>query len=295
MKIMTEDKSEKAPEARSAERLKAVVKRVIIVVVFLPCLVIIAKRGGVYFLVFVSIVIFAGLWEFYKLVESGGLRPFKTIGLAGGVMMPVYIYLGRGINDGFLLTVIVLALMAAELLRKNQDNPVQNISVTILGIIYVGFLGSHLIMLRELPAALHIVYSEGSLYVLLVFILTWLYDTGAYCLGMIAGRHKLTPRISPGKTIEGAVGGVALTIIGILIARKYLFTFLGVLDSLLLAVIASVVGQFGDLAESMIKRNMKAKDSSSTIPGHGGILDRFDSMLFNAPVIYYLLKYFIVG
>jgi phosphatidate cytidylyltransferase len=137
-------------------------------------------------------------------------------------------------------------------------------------------------------------YSMGFMFLLVLFILTWAYDTGAYTVGIIAGRHKLIPSVSPGKTLEGTLGGLLLAVAAVLIARKYLLTFLGVWESVFLAFLASMVGQLGDLVESMIKRDVKAKDSSTAIPGHGGILDRFDSMLFNAPVIYYMLKFFIL-
>jgi phosphatidate cytidylyltransferase len=291
---MSEKGTERIPDGKTGARYKSVVKRIIIVAVFLPCLIIIARRGGVYFLVFVDMVIIAGLWEFYTLVEQRRFKPYKYTGILVGALIPVYIFAGRGASQDFLLGLIVIALFVAELFRKNRESSIQNISITVLGIIYIGFLGSHLVMLRELPLVKDLQYSEGALFVILVFVLTWLYDTGAYTVGMIAGRHKLLPRISPGKTLEGTAGGVIITVAGILVARRYIFTFLGLREGILLAITASAMCQFGDLAESMIKREMRAKDSSSTLPGHGGILDRFDSMLFSAPVLYYLLKYVIL-
>jgi phosphatidate cytidylyltransferase len=128
----------------------------------------------------------------------------------------------------------------------------------------------------------------------MVFTLTWCYDTGAYTFGKLFGRHKPFPSISPGKTVEGAVGGTLLSIAGILVVRRLMETHLGIFDAVVLAVLASVVGQLGDLVESMIKRDAKIKDSSTAIPGHGGILDRFDSLLFTAPLIYYVLRYFVL-
>jgi len=269
-------------------------KRIIVSIIFLPCILIIARRGGVYFLIMVGIVVLAGMWEFYRMVRQKGLRPFKFIGLAAGVLIPVLYYFHSQGSVNVLLSITFIGITAAELCRKGIHNPVYNISVNMMGVIYVGWLGSHLVLLRELPVIKGMDYSSGFLFVLLVFILTWTYDTGAYAVGKIIGKHRLVPGISPGKTIEGTVGGVALSLIAILIARKYFLSFLNLQQAVFLAVLSSMVGQLGDLAESLIKRDVRAKDSSSTIPGHGGILDRFDSMLFNAPVIYYLLRYFIL-
>ncbi len=269
-------------------------KRIIISIIFLPCMLIIARRGGIYFLIMVEIVILAGIWEFYRMVEQKGLKPFKFIGMAAGLLIPVLYFFRSQDSVNVLLSVVFIVITAAELCRKSIENPIYHISVNMMGVIYVGWLGSHLMLLRELPVIKGMDYSDGFLFVVLVFILTWAYDTGAYAVGKIIGKHRLVPGISPGKTIEGTVGGVALALIAVLIARKYFLTFLNPWQAGFLAVLASVVGQLGDLAESLIKRDVKVKDSSMAIPGHGGILDRFDSMLFNAPVIYYLLRYFIL-
>jgi len=149
-------------------------------------------------------------------------------------------------------------------------------------------------MLRELPLITGIGYSRGFDFVMTVFVLTWCYDTGAYTFGRLFGRRKLFPSVSPGKTVEGAVGGLALSIAGIMAARLFLDIPAGPWESVALAAGLSVAGQLGDLCESMIKRDVQIKDASETIPGHGGTLDRFDSILFTAPVFYYLLKYFIL-
>ena len=171
---------------------------------------------------------------------------------------------------------------------------VYHISVTIFGVFYVAWLGSHLILLRELPHLKGLDYSLGFSFVIVVFVLTWCYDTGAYAIGRLFGRHKIFPRISPGKTLEGVFGGICFSIAGILITRLIVADYLTLLQAVALAVIASVIGQLGDLVESMIKRDVKIKDSSAAIPGHGGVLDRFDSLLFTSPLIYYFFMYFII-
>lgn len=268
--------------------------RLLAAAIFLPCFFIIAHRGGIYYLILVDMIIMFGLFEFYKMMEAKGLRPYKWIGILSGAALPWYLFLRQGIYANVLLTLTFIAVMIAELLRREKGHSVYHISVTIFGVLYVAWLGSHLMLLRELPIIAGIDYSFGYTFVIIVFALTWCYDTGAYTFGRLFGRHKLFPSISPGKTVEGAIGGTFLSIVGILVVRQLMNTQLGIVEAVLMAVAASIIGQLGDLVESMIKRDAKIKDSASSIPGHGGILDRFDSLLFTAPLIYYALRYFIM-
>jgi phosphatidate cytidylyltransferase len=168
------------------------------------------------------------------------------------------------------------------------------VATTILGVIYVGFLSSHIVLLRELPLQTGNAYATGSSFVFLAFVVTWASDTGAYFVGTLLGRHPLLPRISRNKTREGAVGGVLFAILGALVARYTFAPYMDLWQAVLLGILGSVVGMAGDLVESMLKRDVDVKDASETIPGHGGVLDRFDSLLFTAPLIYYILKFLIL-
>ncbi len=268
--------------------------RLLAAAIFLPCFFIIAHRGGIYYLILVDLIIIFGLFEFYKMMEAKGLRPYKWIGMLSGGALPWYLFFRQGMYANVLLTVTFIAVMIAELLRKEKGHAVYHISVTIFGVLYVSWLGSHLMLLRELPIIAGLDYSFGYTFVIIVFALTWCYDTGAYTFGRMFGKHKLFPSISPGKTIEGAIGGTFLSIAGILVVRMVMDARLGIVEAIILAIAASTIGQLGDLVESMIKRDAKLKDSASSIPGHGGILDRFDSLLFTAPLIYYALRYFVM-
>lgn len=268
--------------------------RLLAAAIFLPCFFIIARRGGIYYLILVDLIIIFGLLEFYRMMEAKGLRPYKWIGVLSGSALPWYLFFRQGMYANILLTLTFIAVMIAELVRKDKGHAVYHISVTIFGVLYVGWLGSHLMLLRELPIVAGLDYSVGYTFVIIVFALTWAYDTGAYTFGKLFGRHKLFPSISPGKTVEGAIGGTFLSIAGILIVRMLMDTHLGLTAAIVLAIAASALGQIGDLVESMIKRDAKIKDSAASIPGHGGILDRFDSLLFTAPLIYYALRYFIL-
>ncbi len=277
----------------SARRRRAIAERVLASFIFIPCLIVIARRGGYYYLALINIMILIGLWEFYRMMEAKGLKPYRAMGILSGLALSWYVFFQQGVYANLLMTVIFIGIMILELGRKERGLAVYHISVTLFGVFYIGWLGSHLILLRELPHLKGLDYSLGFSFVIVTFALTWCYDTGAYFVGIYLGRHKLFPSISPGKTIEGAIGGVLGSLVGIFVARAVMAPYLTVVASVGLALGASVVGQLGDLCESMIKRDVKIKDSSRTIPGHGGVLDRFDSLLFTAPLIYYVLKYVI--
>ena len=283
-----------APAAGVSRKLQSIAKRVLASAIFLPCLFVIARRGGYYYLALIDIMILIGLWEFYRMMEAKGLRPYKTMGILCGLVLSWYVFFQQGIYANLFLSIIFIGTMTLELARKEKGLAVYHVSVTVFGVFYVAWLGSHLILLRELPHLKGLDYSMGFSFVIVAFVLTWCYDTGAYFIGSWFGRHPLMPSVSPGKTLEGAVGGIALSIAGILIARAVLAPYLSIPVAVGLAFIASIVGQLGDLAESMIKRDVKIKDASATIPGHGGVLDRFDSLLFTSPLLYYFLKYVIL-
>jgi phosphatidate cytidylyltransferase len=282
---------EKGGGGRNAGSL---VKRIAAATIFLPCFFIIAHRGGIYYLILIDLIIVVGLFEFYKMTETKGLRPYKWIGILSGGALPWYLFFRQGMYANVLLTLTFMAVMIAELVRKDKGHAIYHISVTIFGVLYVSWLGSHLMLLRELPVIAHLDYRVGFNFVLLLFALTWCYDTGAYTFGRLFGRRKLFPSISPGKTVEGMLGGTFLSIAGVLAVQTLFETRLTVLEAVLLATAGSIIGQIGDLVESMIKRDVRIKDSSAAIPGHGGALDRFDSLLFTAPLVYYTLRYFVL-
>jgi len=275
-------------------RPAALAQRVLASAIFLPCLFIIARRGGYYYLALIDIMIMLGLWEFYRMMEAKGLRPYKAIGVASGLVLSWYVFFQQGIYANLFLCIVFIGIITLELTRKEKGLAVYHISVTVFGVFYVAWLGSHLILLRELPQLKGLDYSLGYSFVIVAFVLTWCYDTGAYFFGSWFGRRPLMPGVSPGKTVEGTLGGIAFAIAGILVARSVLAPYLSIPVSIGLAVVASIVGQLGDLAESMIKRDVRIKDASATIPGHGGVLDRFDSLLFTSPLLYYFLKYVIL-
>ena len=155
--------------------------------------------------------------------------------------------------------------------------------LTLLGVHYVALLLTPLALLKRLP--------QGSDWIFLVLTITWLSDTGAYFSGRALGRHKLYPAISPGKSIEGAIGGLCSSVGAAVLAHLWYMPQLGWRDAVLIAVIGGALGQAGDLVESMVKRGYGVKDSGWIIPGHGGLLDRIDALLFSAPFVYLYATY----
>jgi phosphatidate cytidylyltransferase len=285
-----------APEENRRGRLlrSSIVLRVLASVVFIPCFIVITQRGGYHFLALIDIVIFIGMWEFYAMMEAKGIRPYKGIGIVCGLALSWYMFFQGGVYANMFLTLALMAIMSLELARRDTTMAVYHVATTILGVIYVGFLSSHIVLLRELPLQTGNAYATGSSFVFLAFVVTWASDTGAYFVGTLLGRHPLLPRISRNKTREGAVGGVLFAILGALVARYTFAPYMDLWQAVLLGILGSVVGMAGDLVESMLKRDVDVKDASETIPGHGGVLDRFDSLLFTAPLIYYILKFLIL-
>jgi len=269
-------------------------KRVVSAVIGIPVLIYTVYKGGLFFLFLVSIVAFLGLNEFYTLIQRKGVVLPKVVFITNGL---IFIFLSladihNGLVFDFFLFYVLISILITQLFRSEQNNPLLNTSLSFLGILYVGWLSAHLLYLRGLPG--------GFFYVILVLLATWANDTGAYFTGINLGKRKLCPKISPNKTIEGALGGLLSTLIvtfftGLWINKllpQFSFSYIHLL---FLGVLISLAAQFGDLVESLFKRDAGLKDSSNLIPGHGGILDRFDSLLFTTPVVYYYLRVFIIN
>ena len=241
-----------------------------------------------------ALIIVLCLWEFYSLLEKNNAHPQKYIGVSAGIAMFCWVCYGAygggalGAMVSLALTTIIFPLIFfIELFRKKEE-PLKNISFTICGIIYIVFPFS---LLNTIVFNWHFGDEpQYSPHFLLGFLfLLWSNDTFAYLVGRSIGRTKLFERISPKKTWEGTIGGIVLTQITAYIISIY-FKEIHVTEWMLLAAIISVTATLGDLVESMFKRSMNIKDSGGILPGHGGLLDRFDGMLLSAPfVCIYLL------
>jgi phosphatidate cytidylyltransferase len=266
-------------------------------VLFLPLLVLMARAGGWVYLAFTLLAIGLMLGEFYAMMQAKGFSPHWKSGYLASLLLPLGFYSrfrsGR-IEEwqaGGLVTFLLLAVFLAELRRGTGKQAAVNTSATLLGVFYIGWLGSHFVGLRELPSVVGAPYADGMSYALLPFFLAWTCDTAAYAVGRAFGRRRLAPALSPKKSVEGAVGGFLATIGAGALAKAWFAPYLSWWDALLLGVIVGVFAQVGDLVESLLKRDADTKDSSALIPGHGGVLDRFDSLLFAAPLVYYYLVF----
>ena len=267
--------------------------RLAVILLGVPCLYLITLRGGLFFLILADLIILLGLREFYILMKAKGYRPFEALGYFCALAISWYAW-KQGAVIPLIMTGSLLLIMIREIFRRDMSKSLAHIAITVFGIMYIGWLGSHLVMLRELPASRGMDDLLGARLIFFAALVTWATDTGAFLCGIAFGRHKLIPRISPNKTVEGAIGGlVAAGLVGWLAARG-LTPFLTPFAAVTVAVFAGLMGQLGDLVESMIKRDVGIKDSAELIPGHGGVLDRFDSLLFTVPVLYYYFRFFIV-
>ncbi len=267
--------------------------RLITAILFIPTLILITKIGGLYFLTLIELGIFVGTYEFYEILRAKGMKPYKKIGIASAIILGVIAYFQSYVFTYFVFTLLIMLLSTSELFRKEQDRAINHIATTIFGILYISWLFSHLVFLRELPTVTGKPYNLGFSYVLIPFLVAWGYDTGAYFAGSKFGKRRILSRVSPSKTWAGAIGGATLSLVFLFAYRQiFRITYLTNFDCFALGLIGSAFAQAGDLVESLIKRDAKLKDAAKNIPGHGGVLDRFDSVLFVAPFVYYFLKFF---
>jgi len=291
--------------------------RIFISILFIPVLIFIAWTGGIYYLLLIELGIGVGAYEFFKVLESRGLKPYTFLGVIAALILGWSAYFASYMFTFLTLTMLLLIISVSELCRKTIDRAIYHISATLFGVFYVGWLMSHLTLLRQIPVFLYygetmknlanfkffyffpqIVfasgYTKGAIYTLIPFVLAWVNDSGAYFIGHYFGKHKVLKRISPNKSWEGLIGGGICGLIGIFILKYIIATELSAIDCLILGSLGACTAPVGDLVESLLKRDAQVKDASNTIPGHGGILDRFDSILFVAPIVYYYLRFFVV-
>ncbi|OQX56393.1 MAG: hypothetical protein B5M53_01690 [Candidatus Cloacimonas sp. 4484_209] len=272
---------------------KNLLYRLITATFFIPSFIIIALKGGVQFLILIELGIFIGTFEFYDILRAKGMKPYKKVGIIVSIILGLTAYFQSYVFTYFIFTLLVFLLSISELFRKELDRAINHMSTTIFGILYVSWLFSHLILLRELPTITGQQYGIGATYVLLPFFIGWGYDTGGYFIGRKFGKKKLLQRVSPSKTWAGAIGGLVVSTIFLFAYQKiFHLDYLTNFDVIMLAIFGSILAQIGDLVESLIKRDAKIKDSATYIPGHGGVLDRFDSILFVTPFVYYYLRFF---
>lgn len=265
--------------------------RVVTAVILLPILIvsIVFPKLEFLFVLLAAAAMIGALFEFWSLARKQQIRADRAAGLLGAVALFTIFYFTQpgGPPDPLMIQLILIlltigSLTAAMLRGAPFDRMITSVGVTVLSVMYIVLLGSHLIALRVGFAP------QLSKHLLsFLFLVIMGADAAAYYGGRAFGKHKLAPNISPGKTWEGAIAGMLASLLLAVGAHYWFFPELPTKFALILAALMNVVSVIGDLTESALKRSAGAKDTAQILPGHGGILDRIDSLLFSAPVIYY--------
>jgi phosphatidate cytidylyltransferase len=259
-------------------------RRVLTAAVALPVLIFAALWSQPYlFHAIAFVAILAAVYELFNIAELAGVRPFRTVGfVAAGAALAVAAA-GRVDLSGVVLAVMTVALMVSMLTRvADMSRALVSAGATALAVLYVAVLGSYIVAVRAVRPA-----DVAGKLLLLFFVTIMANDIGAYFTGRALGRRKLAPRVSPGKSVEGFAGGLVVGVLGALAWKYAAFEELPASHAAGLGLVMGVLGPLGDLCESLLKRGSNVKDAASILPGHGGFLDRLDSMLLNAPVLYY--------
>jgi phosphatidate cytidylyltransferase len=264
--------------------------RILVSVFAIPALVFLAYFGGVSFLSFVLIIGGISFYEFSVMAKAKGANVNVNLGL----LAIIFLWLNQYrffFNQYHFLIAFFIVLLIFELFRNN-GSAIQNLGATLLGVFYLGIFGGALIGIREFYPNADGLYCHGGYLIISIFASIWICDSAAFFGGTALGKHKLFPRVSPKKSWEGAIFGFVFAILAMILAKNIILDFISLNDALAIGFIIGTFGQIGDLTESLLKRDAGVKDSSNLIPGHGGIFDRFDSLLFSSPIIYLYLNYF---
>ena len=313
-------------------RFENLMKRILVAAVAIPVIVLAALWGSYWFFAFVTLISSLSLYEFYGLMRRKGAYPLVSLGMLTGFLVNMtFIYERLQIevyhfflNYGFslrmfsqlqLLLVVeilfVLTVLLIELFRTKGSVSL-NIAATLAGVMIISLSFGVLVRLRELfPFGFPVHQFMGSTFangdqlrqidlwggftVISLFVSIWICDTAAYFAGRTLGKHKLFLRVSPGKTWEGAAAGLFGSVATMLLAQHFFLGYLSMTHALVLGTFVGVFGQMGDLVESRFKRDAEVKDSSSLIPGHGGVYDRFDSLVFVAPIAYLYIDFVVLS
>ena len=243
------------------------------------------RSSALQFSLLVFLLALLGLDEFYRMALPSRRGEGRAAALAGACAL-FAVFAGNPVLQCLALTLLVLVFCLIALFRLQEiPRAAADAALVLMGFLYVPFLLSHLIMIRMLP--------HGVSWLFLIMVIVMSGDSAAFYVGSSLGKTKLYPAVSPKKSVEGSLGGLAGSLIGAFVCRALFFRELTVVDCIASALLLGVVGQLGDLFESLIKRSCGVKDSGAILPGHGGVLDRLDSILFAAPVAFYYAYFFL--
>lgn len=273
---VTEEDVEAMEQARSSDLALRIGSAVLLVALLVGSLYL----GGWWFTAFLTLIMLISLGEFYATLRRTGYAPLALVGLLGVIAMPILIH-SNGIYSLAGVTLVATVVVALAYSLVHRRHPLENASLTVFGMIWVALLAFAI----PIAASPHPVA-----YVFLVGLVTAMIDIGSYFVGRGFGSRPLAPTLSPNKTVEGFVGGLAAALVtAAVLSTLPPYEELGFAGAVLLAAILAVIAPVGDLAESMVKRSLGVKDMGSLLPGHGGMLDRIDSFLFAVPAAYVFL------
>lgn len=260
--------------------------RVLVAFIAIPLILILSYLGKYFFLAFILLIGILSFNEFKKLVEHKNSNINFLFGELAIILFILNSYFYFVEFHSLILFIIIISFII-ELFR-NKGSAILNLSSLYLGIFYIGFFLSTTIGIREFFNE----YKFGGYFIISIFASIWICDSAAYFAGTNFGKHKLFKRVSPNKSWEGTIAGFIFAIFTMVIIQLIGLKFITLFDAIAIGLIIGIFGQIGDLVESLLKRDVAIKDSSHLIPGHGGVLDRFDSFLFVSPIIYLYLKIF---
>jgi phosphatidate cytidylyltransferase len=275
-----------------------VLPRILTALVLAPVFLWVLYLGNIPFLAFMFILILLALWEFHRIAEEGGYATQGGTGiLAGACVALSMVFPGIHPAVPFPMQAPALALMLAllflvfrEMARKDKGLSMLRLAMSLTGILLIVWPLGYFALLRELRGNSGATMNAGFYASLFLVVLIWTQDTAAYAMGRAFGKHRLAPAISPKKSWEGAVGGLLAGVLMSLAFRElFMKDLFGRGEILVIAALLGALAQVSDLTESLMKRCFGVKDSSSLLPGHGGILDRFDSFLLTAPFLYFYM------
>jgi phosphatidate cytidylyltransferase len=260
-------------------------------VIALPAII----YGGVFYFLLIGVFLVGGAWEYVRMYRAVQAEPNEIVTIGGVlVIATARFFFEEAAILLFVLSVLVAMTVHLIAFEHGRDQAALDFAVTVTGIVYLGWLGSYLLDLRQLP--------QGNWWLMLVLPIVWGGDTGAYSIGAVYGKHKMTPRLSPKKSWEGYCAGLVTSILfGAFFS--YAFSLLGhqplggmitPLQGAVLGLVIGALAPLGDLGESMLKRQGGLKDSSNVFPGHGGFLDRIDSWIWGAALGYFMIQFFIL-
>ncbi len=292
------------------QKMSNLATRVLFAVIAIPVFVFVIIQGGWLFALTIALLAGLGAKEFFEMSVHKAAHPQSFIGILFSAALPVIAQAESTFNThlfAVVLVAMVLKILAIELFR-NKPNALLNVASTIAGIAYVGGMFTCLVLLSTLFTEYHIDFLNGTLrtqvkyyemffptvLMFAMFISIWVCDSAAYFAGMAFGKHKMFPRVSPKKSWEGWTAGFIASAVAFWCIMHFFYAEFPAHHAIIIGALIGIIGPLGDFAESLLKRDANIKDSSNILPGHGGILDRFDSVLFVAPMLYVYFRVWIL-